>query len=290
MASSMELAVDGVAVEITHSPESDASDVLIACNLGEPHAGPPLDTWTALLAANRELVRSHRSMSADPDSNAILFVSRQPLAGLDAPHLLDAAYQLAAFARTWMAPLEADDVQPLEPWTAQNKPAGRQPESIVNRAVFASLIDEVQRLAEADVEVLSDDSEGADLTVELTLQDGSFRLSHGGCSDSGLFTLGCRFGPIPKEQAEAVKLRMLHINRALAELTTGAAMGVEQASGAAVFDRTFKLEDTDGRSLLEAMNHLADLASEWRSSFFLENDADQVSSGLLIIPDISLLV
>ena len=279
---SMELEVADVAFEVIHAPGPRQDEVLIVCAVEPPRAGRAVDMWTALLAANLVLIRDHRSIGADPDSDAILHVARLQLAGLNAPSLHAMAREMADVAKGWSASTCADDFAVPQRSPTNQSAGGRLAEAITHRALFASLIDDVQRLTQCEAAVVPASGSNADLIVEITLQGVPFKLSHGNCSDSALFTVECCFGPIPNEQAQAVLLRMLHINRALADVSTGAAFAIERTTGAAVFAKLHSLDVPDGRALLDAMTWLVVQARQWRSSFFLDDDADLEPSGLLV--------
>jgi hypothetical protein len=276
----MELEVADVAFEVIHAPGPRQDEVLIACVVEPPQVVRAVDMWSALLVANLELIREHRSIGADPDSDAILHLARLQLAALNAPSLQATTREMAELAKGWSA---GDFAVP------QRSPATRSgdgsAEAITHRAVFASLIDDVQRLTQSDAAVLPGSGSSTDLTVEITLQGFAFKLSHGNCSDPAVFTVECCFGPIPTEEAQDVLLRMLHINRALADVSTGAAFAIEQATGAAVFAKLHSLNVPDARALLDAMTWMTTQARQWRSTFFLDDgddDDDLEPSDLLV--------
>jgi hypothetical protein len=280
---SMELEVDDVAFEVIHAPGPRQDEVLIACVVEPPQVGRAVDMWTALLAANLELIREHRSIGADPDSDAILHVARLQLVGFNAPSLHAMTQEMAELAKGWSA---GDFAVPQRSPTTRSGDREAEAEAITHRAVFASLIDDVQRLTQSDATVLPGNGSSTDLTVEITLHGFAFKLSHGNCSDPAVFTVECCFGPIPAEQAQDVLLRMLHINRALADVSTGAAFAIDRATGAAVFAKLHLLNMPDGRALLDAMTWMAAQARQWRSTFFLDDDDDDDGdlepSGLLV--------
>ena len=275
---SMELAVADVAFEVIHAPGPRQDEVLIACVVEPPRVGRAVGMWTALLAANLELIREHRSIGADPDSDAILHVARLQLTALNAPSLHAMTREMAELAKGWSA---GDFAVPQRSPTTRSRDGSI--EAITHRAVFASLIDDVERLTASEATVLPGNRLSTDLTVEITLHEFAFKLSHGHCSDSAVFTVECCFGPVPNEQAQDVLLRMLHINRALADVSTGAAFAIEPATGAAVFAKLHSLNVPDASALLDAMTWMTTQARQWRSTFFLDadDDDDLEPSGLL---------
>jgi hypothetical protein len=114
------------------------------------------------------------------------------------------------------------------------------------------------------------------LAMEMELGGIAFAMTHANDPAPERVVLEAIFGSPPSINAQEVLQRLMEINRELLSTTT-AGFCFDGGSGKITYAYAFSM-DKDGktaRSLLETMTQIALAASEWRSSYYLDEKNEE---------------
>jgi hypothetical protein len=266
----LELDVGGLQFELTHESTQKPFEVLMGCVLPAlpPHSS--VAALDAILAANHSLVNQHRLLSLDPDTHAPFYAMRLQLADLDTSNVLALASEMAQHANAWMAAFALDDFSAFEQ-AAHFGSSHDLFEMQIHQRQFDALMDDFQRLTGGNMVTTAGEQDGT-LAAETVFEGVVFRLIHGSCHDRRLLAIECVFGPTPAARCQSIQLEMLHINRALADITTGAGFTRDAQSGDACFVTLHPLADLQATRLESILSRQAIQARAWQSTNLEQSD------------------
>lgn len=96
------LAVNDVALSLSHNAEISPHTVLVYCDFGEVEEGREAEAYRALLEANMVMYSANGPMyTVSPLTGRVVFANNYPLEALDARSLRNALARLASMAQAW---------------------------------------------------------------------------------------------------------------------------------------------------------------------------------------------
>lgn len=268
---SMAFALDDLAFEIVHAADERPDQLLAICRFEPPGATSVAAGLAALMAVNRELLRSGASLGAMGSEGLLAYCVRRDLMRLDAQGIFALSADMATQVQAWQAWLAATPVAtpPFAPMS--NLPLA--PFTTAEGEEFSDFVTQLCRRTGSELLSASFDGLG-EAHAEFRRGQVDFRI----CTlpgAQGNVRLDCTFGDLPSDSAgeQAALSRLLQINRAISDVSAEAGFMVDPISHQARFERWHSLDAKAIDEFAEAVTTLTNEAEAWRVHFYMEEDA-----------------
>lgn len=124
-----------------------------------------------------------------------------------------------------------------------------------------------------------DPDPGEELAMEMMYGNFDFAVVHSLKNQPGRVLIECQFGEIPEGRFDAIVLRLLEMNAALAEID-GTIFCLDTDGKTVIYTLSQSLEDMSGSSLLSKMTETVWHGRRWLETRFLKQEAQQESERL----------
>ena len=112
-----------------------------------------------------------------------------------------------------------------------------------------------------------------DVRLNTSWGDVEFTMHHSMTRRPDLFSVACRFGPLPAVRADAAMWRLLSIQRDLTPAAS-ANLGLDERTGEVFHTQALPVRGIEAAQLVEEMQLMYSRALEWRRSHFLDDAPD----------------
>ncbi len=135
---------------------------------------------------------------------------------------------------------------------------------------FLVMVDELR--AALGYALRSEDPEpGEELAMEMSYGGFEFAVVHSLRSAPQRVLIECRFGPLPQGREQAIMLRLLNMNCALAEMETST-FSLEPETDVLVYTLALDIEHMDGNTLLSKMTETVWHGRRWLETRYMKQE------------------
>ncbi|VTU20766.1 hypothetical protein H6CHR_01452 [Variovorax sp. PBL-H6] len=261
----LDLRLHGTDFVLGHDPDPDgrADQIFVEIPLGPLPREDVEGTMRNLLTPVRHLVHGTRlaAIGFDPDEDVATCGFHLPLQGMAPGALAEILISASQFATEWR---EAGFLQ--RPQYSPCRPQIHDESFNAYRAKFISLVEKACNRCGWDFPVPTTDGEA--LSFALDVHDIPIAMLHSKEDGSETFEICCSYGPIPRQDTEAVLLRVLELNRirsAEGQIT----LHVDQEAALVFASHFGTLDLEDDRTLSGTLRQMALSAMMWREKFHM---------------------